>query len=210
MIKISIIEDHAEFRTALESLFKLSSDFEFIASFSSANEAIKHLSGREDIVLLDIQMPGVSGIDALPVLKNKFPDLKIIMLTMFEDDTSIMKAILNGANGYLLKKSNPNQIIEAINECMQGGAPMTGSIANKVLNLFKRHIPNNQNNDYSLTKREFEILNLLIEGFDNQMIANKLFISIQTVRNHIRHIYEKLQVHSKSQAVVKAIREGLI
>lgn len=209
MIKISIIEDHTGFRKAMENLVELAPDFQLINSFVTADEAIKNFSGTENVILLDIQMPGISGIDAIPIIKKNYPDIKIIMLTMFDNDDNIMKAILNGANGYLLKKSTPEQIISAVKEVMDGGAPMNSNIANKVLNLFKKHIPTS-NKNFALTKREIEILNLLVEGFENKTIAEKLFISVQTVRNHIRHIYNKLHVHSKSQAVVKAIREGLI
>ena len=151
----------------------------------------------------------MSGIEAIPLIKKKFPNLKIIMLTILDDDNTIMEAILSGADGYLLKKTPPIQILASLRECINGGSPMTPSIAKKVLMLFKKYIPNQQD-DYSLTARELEILNLLVEGMSNASIAKRLFISIQTVRNHIRHIYEKLQVHSKSQAVVKAIREGLV
>jgi len=151
----------------------------------------------------------MSGVEAIPIIKQNFPDLKIIMLTMLDDDDTVLQAILAGANGYLLKKVKPEKILSSLKECMNGGSPMSGSIASKVLNLFKKYIPL-KNNNYALTKREIEILNLLVEGIDNHAISDKLFISFDTVRNHIRHIYEKLQVHSKSQAVVKALREGLV
>ncbi len=209
MIKISVIEDHSGFRKAMENLFGIAEGFQLINSFISADDALLKMTGIEDVILLDIQMPGTSGVDAIPFFKNKFPNTKIIILTMFDDNQNIMKAILNGANGYLLKKSSPEKIISAVNEVIAGGAPMNSTVATKVLNLFKKHIPKS-NNDFSITKRELEILNLLVEGLENKAIAEKLFISLQTVRNHIRHIYEKLQVHSKSQAVVKAIREGLV
>jgi len=133
----------------------------------------------------------------------------VIMLTIFDDDENIMESILAGADGYLLKKTSPVQVLESLRESMDGGSPMTPSIAKKVLTLFKQKIPK-KNDHFDLTQREVEILNFLVEGMDNKAIAEKLFISVQTVRNHIRHIYEKLQVHSKSQAVVKAIREGLV
>jgi len=209
MIKISIIEDHKEYREALHQLLELSGRFQCLSQFDNAETAIENLTGLEDVILLDINLPKMSGIDAIPILKNIAPDTKIIMLTMLDDDQSVLQAILNGANGYLLKKTKPQDILSAIDVCLQGGSPMTPGIATKVLKLFKQYIPQ-KNPEYSLTKRETEILNLLVEGVDNQRIADSLFISLQTVRNHIRHIYEKLQVHSKSQAVVKAIREGLV
>ncbi len=209
MINVSIIEDHPDFRKGLMYLLDASDDFNCIDSFISAEDGIANISENTDILLLDINLPEMSGIEAIPILKSKYPDIKILMLTIFDDDNTIIEAILAGADGYLLKKSSPDKLLTSLKECRGGGSPMTASIAKRVLTLFKKYIPNQQD-DYSLTTRELEILNLLVEGMSNASIAKRLFISIQTVRNHIRHIYEKLQVHSKSQAVVKAIREGLV
>ena len=209
MINVSIIEDHPDFRKGLMYLLDASDDFNCIDSFISAEDGIANISENTDILLLDINLPEMSGIEAIPILKSKYPDIKILMLTIFDDDNTIIEAILAGADGYLLKKSSPDKLLTSLKECRGGGSPMTASIAKRVLTLFKKYIPNQQD-DYSLTARELEILNLLVEGMSNASIAKRLFISIQTVRNHIRHIYEKLQVHSKSQAVVKAIREGLV
>ena len=209
MLKVSIIEDHHDFREGLAYLINASEGFECVDTFISAEDGISGISGAEDVILLDINLPNLSGIEAIPLIKDKFPDVKIIMLTIFDDDDNVMNAILAGADGYLLKKTAPPLILTYLKECVEGGSPMTPSIAKKVLSMFKKHIPS-KHGDFSLTRREVEILQLLVDGMDNQAIADKLFISIQTVRNHIRHIYEKLQVHSKSQAVVKAIREGLV
>jgi DNA-binding NarL/FixJ family response regulator len=209
MIKVSIIEDHQDFRRGLEYLLNASEGFECMDTFITAEESLQYLSGKEDILLLDINLPGISGIEAIPLIKEKYPKLKIIMLTIRDDDDTVMEAILAGADGYLLKKSAPLKILTSIKECIEGGSPMTASIAQKVLTLFKQYIPA-KNDGFLLTNRELEILNLLVEGYSNTSITEKLFISIQTVRNHIRHIYKKLQVHSKSQAVVKAIKEGLV
>ncbi len=209
MIKVSIVEDHPDFRRGLVNLLDAFDDFECLDAFISAEDAIANISPDTQILLLDINLPNMSGIEAIPVFKNKHPDIKILMLTIFDDDNTIMNAILAGADGYLLKKTSPEKILNALRECHSGGSPMSASIAKKVLNLFKKYIPA-KNDDFSLTNRELEILNLLVEGMSNAAIAKKLFISIQTVRNHIRHIYDKLQVHSKSQAVVKALREGLV
>ncbi len=209
MIHVSIIEDHPDFRKGLAYLLDASEGFKCIDTFYSAEDALDNLSGDEDMILLDINLPQISGIEAIPKIKILFPELKIIMLTILDDDQTIMEAILAGADGYLLKKSSPTKILSSIKECDGGGSPMTASIAKKVLTLFKKYVPV-QNKDFSLTKREKEILHFLVEGKDSFNIGDKLFISVQTVRNHIRHIYEKLQVHSKSQAVVKAIREGLV
>ncbi len=209
MIPITIIEDHKAYKQALIQLLELSERYQCVAAYENAETALEEPYKREKLILLDINLPGISGIEALPKLKKINPETKILMLTLLDDDQSILQAILNGANGYLLKKTKPEKILEAIDSCLQGGSPMTPGIATKVLKLFQQYIPK-KNNDYTLTPREIEILNLLVEGIDTQQIAEKLFISIETVRNHIRHIYEKLQVHSKSQAVVKAIKEGII
>jgi len=209
MIKVAVIEDHHDFRNAISQLLDITGDFQLTGSFANAETAIENISGLENMILLDINLPGISGVKAIEKLKNINPEAKIIMLTMLDDDDTVMEAILNGADGYLLKKTAPEEILQALKTCMNGGSPMTPGIAAKVLRLFKKYIPQ-KNNKYALTKRETEILELLVEGLGNQVIAQKLFISVETVRNHIRHIYEKLQVHSKSQAVVKAIREGLV
>jgi len=209
MLKVSIIEDHHDFRKGLSYLINASDGFKCIDTFSSAEDGIEGLSGLEEVVLLDINLPNLSGIEAIPFIKERFPDLKIIMLTIFDDDDNVMRAILAGADGYLLKKTPPPLILSSLKDVVEGGSPMTPSIAKKVLLLFKKYIPVKED-DYALTQREMEVLYLLVDGMENNAIADHLYISIQTVRNHIRHIYEKLQVHSKSQAVVKAIRQGLV
>ena len=209
MISVAIIEDNIDFNKGLEILLNASEGFLCSETYFSAEDGIRNLSGNSDVLLLDINLPHMTGIEAIPIIKNKFPHTKIIMLTIFDDDDSIIEAILGGADGYLLKKTSPPMILNSITECLEGGSPMTGSIARKVLTIFKKFIPA-KNDNFSLTKRELEILNLIVGGIETSDIASKLYISIQTVRNHIRHIYEKLQVHSKSQAVVKAIKEGLV
>lgn len=209
MIQVAIIEDHFDFREGLVQLLEVADGFTSAGAFPSAEAGIENLTGNEDLLLLDINLPKISGVEAIPIIKEKFPKLKIVMLTLLDDDDTVLQAIVAGANGYLLKRTNPIKILNALKDCMQGGSPMTGSIASKVLRLFKKHIPK-KNTDYTLTKREIEILNLLVDGLNNHTIADTLFISFDTVRNHIRHIYKKLRVHSKSQAVVKALREGLV
>lgn len=209
MIQVAIIEDHFDFREGLVQLLEVADGFTSAGAFPSAEAGFENLTGNEDLLLLDINLPKISGVEAIPIIKEKFPKLKIVMLTLLDDDDTVLQAIVAGANGYLLKRTNPIKILNALKDCMQGGSPMTGSIASKVLRLFKKHIPK-KNTDYTLTKREIEILNLLVDGLNNHTIADTLFISFDTVRNHIRHIYKKLRVHSKSQAVVKALREGLV
>ena len=209
MIKVTIIEDHPEYREGLAYLLNATEGFECINIFGSAEEAIENISEKTDVVLQDIGLPGINGIESVALLKKKLPEVKIIMLTVFDDDDNILKAILSGADGYLLKKSSPQKILSALQEALTDGSPMTPSIAKKVIKLFRNYVPN-KTEEFSITKRELEVLELIVNGLNNNEIANKLFISIETVRNHIRHIYEKLHVHSKSEAVVKAIREGLV
>jgi len=209
MINVAIIEDNQDFRNGLSFLLNATEGIKNSHTFVNAESGISGLSEHEDLLLLDVNLPGISGIEALPIIKAQFPKLKILILTIFDDDDTIINAILNGADGYILKKSPPSTILTSIKECLEGGSPMTASIASRVLSIFKQHIPKT-NDSFSLTPREIEILQLLVDGQDNHIISDKLCISIQTVRNHIRHIYKKLHVHSKTQAVVKAIREGLV
>ncbi|MCP5063446.1 MAG: response regulator transcription factor [Ignavibacteriae bacterium] len=209
MIKVTIIEDHPDFREGLAHLLNATEGFICIDVFGNAEDGISQISPKTGVILLDIGLPGMTGIEAVPLLKTKLPQVKIIMLTVFDDDDNILKAIMAGADGYLLKKTSPTKILSALEEAVSDGSPMTASIAKKVITLFKNYIPV-QTEDFSLSNRELEVLQLIVDGLDNNEIAEKLFISIQTVRNHIRHIYEKLHVHSKSQAVVKALKEGLV
>ncbi len=209
MIKVTIIEDHPDFREGLAYLLNATEGFECIDVFGSAEEAIENISDKTEVILQDIGLPGINGIESVALLKKKIPEIKIIMLTVFDDDDNILKAILAGADGYLLKKTSPQKILSALQEALTDGSPMTPSIAKKVIKLFRNYIPN-KTEEFSISKRELEVLELIVNGSNNNEIASKLFISIETVRNHIRHIYEKLHVHSKSEAVVKAIREGLV
>ena len=180
-------------------------------AFSSCEEAISVIDNLKlypDIILLDIGLPGISGIEGIKPLKEMIPDVKIIMLTIQDDDDSVFKAICNGASGYLSKDSPSSKIIESINEVLNGGAPMNSSISFKVLNMFKEFVP--EKKDYNLSERENGILVLLADGLSKKQISEKLFISYHTVDSHIRNIYEKLEVHSSSGAVAKALKENLI
>jgi len=161
------------------------------------------------VILIDIHLPGKSGTESIGSLKRLAPSARIIMLTVFDDDENVFKAIMNGADGYILKKTPPAQVLAAIQDAASGGTPMTPYIARRVIELFKKYAPA-ETGEYALSARETEILQHLVLGLDNYEIADKLFISRETVRNHIKHIYEKLHVHSKSQAVAKAIKQGLV
>lgn len=208
-IKVTIIEDHQEFRNSIVYILKSTEGFECTGDFYSVEDALKRLKQTE-VILLDIKLPGISGIEGIQKLKNMLPDVKIIMLTVFDDNNNIFEAILRGADGYLLKKTQPIRILEAIRDASEGGSPMTPYIAKKVLDLFKKRVASDAEIKSPLSEREREILSLIVIGLNNQEISERLFISIQTVRNHIRHIYEKLHVHSKTQAVIKALQAKIV
>ena len=206
-ISVGIVEDHDEFRKSLVFLISSFSEYKVEWAFSSATEALGNSTGT-DILLLDINLPDLSGIDAIPLFNKKFPGQKIIMLTIREDEESILKAIKNGADGYILKKTSPPKIIEAIQQVYEGGAALTPMVAKQILTVLKP-VKIIKDQSFSLTPKETEILNLIVQGSSTNAIAEQLFISILTVRNHIKKIYEKLQVHSKAQAVAKALKENI-
>ncbi len=207
-LKVAIIEDHLDFRESISYILNSIEGFTCSGKFTSVEEALDEIKDT-DVILLDINLPGISGTEGIIHLKKKLPKAKILMLTVFDDDTNIFHAILNGADGYILKKTPPLRLIQAIEDASAGGAPMTPTIAKQAFELFKKFAPAKEEK-FNLSERETEVLSLLVDGLSNEEISNKLFISIQTVRNHIRHIYEKLHVHSKSQAVVKALKSGII
>lgn len=211
LIDIIVIEDNTLFRKTLVDFINQSSEMSCSHSYISCEEALRVMEGKAldpDIILLDIGLPGMTGIEGITPLKNISPSAKVIILTIRDDDESIFKAICSGASGYLLKDSTSDIILEAVKEVLNGGAPMNSSIAARVLRMFKDFAP--VQGDYSLTKREKEILKFLVEGLSKNSIAEKLFLSYHTVDGHIRKIYEKLEVHSASSAVAKALKENLI
>lgn len=207
-IRVVIIEDNEDFREGLYHMLQSTEGFRCVGKFESIEESLHKLSDA-DVVLLDIGLPGKSGIEGISDIRKKLPSAQIVMLTGRDDDKLIFHAILSGANGYLLKKTPPARLLHAIEDAAFGGMPMTPIIAKRAVEMFKKYIPS-EDEHIQLTPREEEILSLLVEGMNYNIIAEKLYISLDTVRNHIRHIYEKLHVHSKSQAVVKAIKQGLI
>jgi len=184
-------------------------------AFTSCND-LAHDIGRSlpDIVLMDIEMSGINGIDATKIITQKYPQIKILIQTVFDDNEKIFAAICAGASGYILKKTTPAKLIEAIQEVHNGGAPMSPGIASKVLTLFQKFAPPEPKSpDYessNLSKREKEILLLMMEGDNFHAIAKKLFLSYDTVRTHVRSIYKKLHVASVNQAIVKAFKQRLI
>lgn len=207
-VKVSVFEDNNDLRESLSILIRGTEGFELCGAYPDCNKVVENLSeSTPDVVLMDIDMPGMSGVEGLKLIRQHFPSVDVLMLTVFEDNEHLFESIQNGANGYLLKKTSPAKIMEALLEVSNGGAPMTSGIARQALELF-RHTP--RRTEYKLTDRETGILRLLSKGHSYKMIGYELEISIDTVRSHIRKVYEKLQVHSVNAAVAKAINERLV
>ena len=208
MIKVAIIEDNNTLRRSLCTLVNQTEGMQCVASLENLLNVVSDLrKPSPDIVLMDIGLPNISGIEGVRTVKENFEKIQVLMFTVFEDDEKIFEAIKAGASGYLLKKSSPEEIIEAIRSLYFGGAPMSANIARKVIESFQHHTHHTKE-DYQLTTRESEILHSLIEGMSYKKLAEKYFISISTVRTHIRHIYEKLHVNSKAQAVAKVLKKS--
>jgi DNA-binding NarL/FixJ family response regulator len=205
MIKVSVVEDDKFIRESLSDLLKESEGFENTGSYASCEEAIDDIVlNRPDVMLMDIELPGISGIEGVKKIKAKFPKIDIIMLTVHEDLTMIFDALSSGACGYLDKSSDDEKILESIKEIYDGGAPMSYKIAKLVVSSFQKKPESN------LTEREKDVLDKLCQGNSYKEIASSLFITIGTVRHHIKNIYYKLQVHSKSEAVAKALKERIV
>jgi DNA-binding NarL/FixJ family response regulator len=210
-IRVAIFEDNNSLRNGLYQLIDGSSDFECVGAYPDCSAILKHIETiKPDVVLMDIQMPGISGIEGVQIVKDKYPDIKILMQTIFEETEKIFQSICAGASGYILKNTPPSRILEAIRETYEGGAPMSPSIATKVLKIVQNPSSAVQKISFNLSEREKEILTCLVKGMSYKLIAGSCFISIDTVRGHIRNIYEKLHVHSKSEAVVKAIKGKIV
>ena len=208
-IKISIYDDNASLLESLSYLIRGSYGFELCHSCDNANNIINNCQiCCPEVILMDIDMPGISGIEATKLVKSAYPEVNVMMLTVFEDKNKIFEALCAGATGYLLKKTSFVKIIEAIEELYKGGSPMSSGIARKVLDHFSKSSV--KNNEYQLTSRERTILQCLLAGDSYKMIADRCFISIGTVYSHINNIYKKLQVNSKSEAVIKAMKENLV
>jgi DNA-binding NarL/FixJ family response regulator len=202
-ISVAIIEDNAEVRKNLSRYLNESPGFACTHVCESGEEALRTIpSSPPDVVLMDIQLPGRSGIECTAELKRKIPSLAVMMLTVYEDDEAIFRALEAGASGYLLKRSAPTKLLEAISELHRGGAPMTSEIARKVIASFQKPRPKVHPQE-RLTEREQEILQFLAKGFANKEIADRLKVSYDTVRYHLKHIYDKLHVHSRTEAVIK-------
>lgn len=209
-IKVAVFDDNKPRRELLGILIDSTNDFICTGSFEDCRNVIKNISAnRPDVVLMDIDMPYVNGIEGLKLIKEKFPEIKILMQTIFEDEEKIFEAIVAGADGYILKKTTPAKLLEALKDVAEGGSPMTPTVAKQVLLLFKNKNKQLPKNNFDLTTREQEILGYLVQGLSYKMIAAKCNISYPTVNSHISHIYEKLHVSSGTEAVAKAIEHNI-
>jgi len=202
--KILVYDDNRGRREALQLLIESSGDLEFVGARENCNNVEADiLQLKPDVVLMDIDMPGTNGIEGLKRIRTQAPEVFIIMQTVFEDDEKIFTAIHAGAHGYFLKKTKPDKLIEGIRDVLEGGAPMTSSVARKVLQMFTQQASDKRVNQFDLTDRELEILSMLGKGMSYKMIADAGNISFHTVNSHLKKIYEKLHVHSATEAVSK-------
>ena len=206
MISVAVVEDSAGVRRSLEMLLSESTGFRCVGAYGSGEEALQGVPRNPpDVVLMDIHLPNISGIECTARLKQQLPGLQVVMLTVYTDTEKVFKALRAGASGYLLKRSPPERILEAITEVRQGGAPMTREIARQVVEAFKEPVKNATEADCELTRRENEVLELLSRGFANKEIAQNLSVSLDTVRYHLKQIYEKLHVRSRTEAVSRFV-----
>lgn len=212
MIKVVVVEDNDAIREGLKMLIDGTDGYVCSYSFSDCEIMLKNIVKLEpDVLLMDLGLPGMSGIEGIKKVKALLPDLTILVLTVYEENERVFDALCAGASGYLVKKTPPSKLLEAIKDAYDGGAPMSSQIARKVIDFFQKKKPAFPAKErYVLTPREREILSGLVEGRNFKSIADSLFISVETVRFHFRNIYKKLHVHSQSEAVAKAIKEGII
>ena len=210
-INTAVIEDDAVTRECLSMLISGTDGYACVGAFSSVEEALKQgFSAAPDVLLMDIHLPGMLGSEAVKIFSPKYPALQILMLTVYAEQDKIFESICNGACGYLLKKTPPARLLESIREAHEGGAPMTPEIARKVIKLFQKTVQPEETDDEKLTPHELRLLSLLAKGTSYRDAAEQFKVSINTIRYHIRNIYDKLHVHSKSEAVSKALRLRLI
>ena len=209
-IRVAVVEDERELREGLRALLDFTPDFACINCFGSMEEALRRIDQNSvDLILTDIGLPRMDGIEGTRRLREKYAELPIVVLTVHGEDDKIFRALCAGANGYLLKDTPPARIIEALKEVLDGGAPMSPDVARRVVSLFRTFSPPTEA-DYHLTEQETRILKMLVDGHHYKTAAYELNISTSTVSFHLKNIYEKLQVHSKTEAVAKALREKLV
>lgn len=209
-IRVAIVEDDRIPREGLRLIINATPGYHCAHAFESVEDGLRGLvSDVPDVLLLDIHLPGISGAEGVRLIREKYPSLQVLMLTNYSDDDKVFESICNGACGYMLKKTPPGKLLEAISEAATGGAPMSPEVARKVVELFRKtRAPAKM--EQALTPHEVRLLGMLAQGYSYQGAGEKLSVSINTIRNHVRSIYEKLHVHSKSEAVSKALRGGIL
>ena len=211
MISIVLFEDKANMRESLKLLIESEPEFNLLGMFPNCKQVKEQvLTLKPHVVLMDIDMPGINGIDGVKIIKSVSPETQIIMLTVFEDDDKIFESIKAGADGYILKKSIPTELLSAIHNASVGGSSISPGVASKVLNAFREKNKVNQVNEFCLSKREQEVLELLTKGYSYKKIAADLFVSVDTIGSHLKNIYSKLQVNSAPEAVAKALRLKIV
>ncbi len=208
-IAVAIFEDNKHLRESLQLLISSSNQFECIGAFADTRNVIAVINKlMPDIIITDIEMPVMNGIDATRLIKNKFPEIPILILTVFDDSERIFQSLQAGGNGYLLKNSSPAEILNALTEVYNGGSALSPAVARKVIQYFQTAPV--QQNDYHLTTKEKELLQCLVQGMSYKMIADAMMISFETVKSHIKNVYKKLHVSSNSEAVAKAIKQKIV
>lgn len=213
MIRVTIFEDYKDMRESLEALVESTEELCLCGAYPNAMDVLKKINKQNtQVVLMDLQMPGISGIEAIRIIKNQYPDVQILVQSMFDDNERVFAALSMGASGYILKSTSVDKIAQAIIDVYNGGSPMSPAIARKVLNTFQQnHNSLSPNNEYiTLSSREKEILNLLVKGLSYKMIADVSNISYGTVNSHLKKIYGKLHVHSATEAVQKALLQKIV
>ena len=212
-IRVAIFEDNKLVRDALEAILNGTPGYTCCGVFADGNNWERNIkSNHPDVVLMDIEMPGLNGIEVTEHINDTFPDIKILIQTVFNDSDKIFQALCAGASGYILKNDPPHKYLEAINEVYSGGAPISPAVAKKMLGFFSNKnviLVSPGSTDYLLSEREKEILQQMVEGHNYKFIAERSFISYETVRTHVKHIYKKLHVASRSEAIQKAVQQGL-
>jgi DNA-binding NarL/FixJ family response regulator len=210
VIRVAIVEDQREIREGLALLIGASPGFRCVGAWRTMEEAVAAVrAGPPDVLLVDLELPGISGIEGIRLLKEQHPALLLLVLTVYDDDDRIFHAVCAGACGYLLKKTPPARLLEAISEAAGGGSPMSPAVARRVLELFRQHrLP--AQSEHQLTPHQVRLLRLFVEGHNYKSAAAELGVSVNTIAFHVQQIYCKLQVHSKSEAVAKALRAGIV
>ena len=212
-IRVAIFEDNELFRDAMKSILNGTPGYTCCGSYPDSENLLERIAiSNPDVILMDIEMPGINGIDATREVKKEFPEIKVLIQTVFNNSERIFQAMLSGASGYILKQDPPNKYLDAIQETFNGGAPMSSTVAKKVLGFFTNKnivLVSSANHDFELSTREKEVLKLMKDGLSLKAIADQCFVSYNTIRSHVQHIYEKLHVASRNEAVMKAVQQGL-